>query len=311
MHIDEKRKRWCIVLAAAVVALAAVGGMLNKPVPGREKLPEADATITRMPEEMPVLKDRADLKAALNQETVAEEATEAAAEGAPVHITVKADGVSMSLMTAPVTVEQLLDSYNIPVGKDDVVTPAADAVVSEDTEVVIQRISYEEIVESEVIPYETTIEGTDQLPQGTQEVKQEGVNGEDSVTYLVKYADGEEVYREETGRETVKEPVDEIILKSTVGTIKGREYSRKFTVKAYSYTGGGRTASGLPAAEGRIAVDPSVIPLGTEVYVEGYGFATAADTGGNIKGNTIDVYYNTLGECTNWGCRYITVYILK
>jgi 3D (Asp-Asp-Asp) domain-containing protein len=84
-----------------------------------------------------------------------------------------------------------------------------------------------------------------------------------------------------------------------------------FTVKAYAYTGGGTTASGKKAGVGRIAVDPKVIPLGTVLYVEGYGVCVAADTGGNIKGKTVDLYMNSEGACRSWGKRYVTCYILK
>lgn len=89
----------------------------------------------------------------------------------------------------------------------------------------------------------------------------------------------------------------------------GFQYKRKMIVKAYAYTGGGRTASGTPARKGAIAVDPRVIPLGTKVYVEGYGHARAEDTGGNIKGRTIDLYMNSGSACMRWGVRYKTVYL--
>ncbi len=60
-----------------------------------------------------------------------------------------------------------------------------------------------------------------------------------------------------------------------------------------------------------IAVDPSVIPLGSKVYVEGYGYATAADTGGAIKGNKIDVHVPTKDEAYNWGNKTVKVTIVK
>jgi 3D (Asp-Asp-Asp) domain-containing protein len=60
-----------------------------------------------------------------------------------------------------------------------------------------------------------------------------------------------------------------------------------------------------------IAVDPKVIPLGTKVYVEGYGEAVAGDTGGAIKGNKIDVHMSTKQKATNWGVRTVKVQILK
>ncbi len=90
---------------------------------------------------------------------------------------------------------------------------------------------------------------------------------------------------------------------------KGFRYKEKFVVKAYAYTGGGTTASGTPARVGAIAVSPGVIPLGSNVYVEGYGFAKAEDTGGNIKGKTVDLYFNSLGACYKWGVRYKTIYV--
>lgn len=82
-----------------------------------------------------------------------------------------------------------------------------------------------------------------------------------------------------------------------------------------AYTGGGRTASGRvcerdPDGISTISVDPNVIPLGTMVYIDGYGYAIAADTGGAVKGNKIDVYFNSLSECYSWGTKSVKVTIL-
>ena len=60
-----------------------------------------------------------------------------------------------------------------------------------------------------------------------------------------------------------------------------------------------------------IAVDPNVIPLGTHVWVEGYGEAIAADTGGAIKGNRIDLFMPSEDNANNWGRRTVTVEILN
>lgn len=95
-----------------------------------------------------------------------------------------------------------------------------------------------------------------------------------------------------------------------IGTSK-----KTFTMEATAYTGGGITAMGLPVIRdpnglSTIAVDRSVIPLGSKVYVSGYGVAIASDTGGAIKGNIIDVYLNTYEECVQWGRRTVTVDIL-
>lgn len=78
------------------------------------------------------------------------------------------------------------------------------------------------------------------------------------------------------------------------------------TAYSYSETGYSITASGLDLRQNpmAVAVDTSVIPLGTMVEVEGYGIAIAADTGGAIKGNIIDVHFNTVEQCRQWGRRY-------
>lgn len=89
-------------------------------------------------------------------------------------------------------------------------------------------------------------------------------------------------------------------------------YRKSFRVRATAYSGGGYCANGKRAKVGRIAVDPSVIPLGTWLYVKGYGICQACDTGGAIKGKKIDLYFNG-GEkrCSRWGVRGTRVYILK
>lgn len=113
-------------------------------------------------------------------------------------------------------------------------------------------------------------------------------------------------------------------LKKPSGNI-GRTLSMRATAYTSSYAdtgkhpgsaGFGKTASGNmairdPNGYSSIAVDPSVIPLGTRVYVEGYGYAIAHDTGGAIKGNIIDLYFNSDSEVNNWGSRYVTVHILN
>ena len=83
-----------------------------------------------------------------------------------------------------------------------------------------------------------------------------------------------------------------------------------------AYSIGTRTASGRPTAVGNIAVDTSVFPYGTRMYVQTvkgswhYGMATAADCGTAIKGNKIDLWFRTYSEACDWGRRDCTVYVL-
>lgn len=83
---------------------------------------------------------------------------------------------------------------------------------------------------------------------------------------------------------------------------------RTLTVSATCYDLPGRTATGMPVGQGVVAVDPSVIALGTRIYVPGYGNGVAADVGGGIKGNTIDLWM-TPSQCAVWGRRTVTITI--
>jgi len=83
-----------------------------------------------------------------------------------------------------------------------------------------------------------------------------------------------------------------------------------FEATAYTWTGC-RTATGPWPSRGMVAVDPRVIPLGTELHIEGYGSAVAADTGGAIQGQKIDLYMDSEHECLQWGRRKVEVQIRR
>ena len=81
------------------------------------------------------------------------------------------------------------------------------------------------------------------------------------------------------------------------------------TVSTTGYTLRGRTATGVPTTTGVVAVDPAVIPLGTRMTIPGYGEAIAADTGGAVHGNVIDLWFPTMAEALRWGRRTVTITI--
>ena len=105
---------------------------------------------------------------------------------------------------------------------------------------------------------------------------------------------------------------------STITTEDGEvlTYTSTMSVEATAYTGGGITATGTSARYGAIAVDPTVIPYGTKMYIVSddgkwiYGVATAEDCGGAIKGHIIDLYFDDYSTCIQFGRRNCTVYIL-
>jgi 3D (Asp-Asp-Asp) domain-containing protein/predicted nucleic acid-binding Zn-ribbon protein len=82
---------------------------------------------------------------------------------------------------------------------------------------------------------------------------------------------------------------------------------RTITVSSTGYSLPGRTATGLPVGWGVVAVDPAVIPLGTRLTIPGYGEAVAADTGGAVRGNTIDLWFPTFAQARAWGRRAVTI----
>ncbi len=92
-----------------------------------------------------------------------------------------------------------------------------------------------------------------------------------------------------------------------IAPVVAADGTKTLTVSAIGYSLPGRTASGLPVGHGIVAVDPSVIPLGTRLYVPGYGDAVAADTGGAIQGAVIDLWFPTVAEAHAWGRRTVVI----
>lgn len=130
----------------------------------------------------------------------------------------------------------------------------------------------------------------------------------------------EAVQQETTTTSTTTKTETKTETKTTTAKSTEQNAGKTISVSATAYTAScngcsGVTATGVdlnanPNAK-VIAVDPSVIPLGSKVYVEGYGYATAADTGGAIKGNKIDVFIPTQDAALNWGRKQVNIQILN
>ena len=223
---------------------------------------------------------------------------------------ITADGKTRKYRTLANTVSEALKDKNVKVGRNDIVEPGLDELLTKDMKIVIKRVKIKEETKEEKIEFKTVTKDDSSLDEGTTKVVTEGVEGKAKVTYKVTYVDGVESSRSEISRETLTAAVDKVVANGTRINFDGQSYSRKLVVKAYAYhTGGGWTAMSTPARVGEIAVDPSVIPLGSEVYIEGVGARRAEDTGGDIIGNTIDIYMGSEAECDSWGVRYVTIYI--
>ena len=168
------------------------------------------------------------------------------------------------------------------------------------------------------IPVAVQYEQADTLPEGTQELVQTGSEGVEEVNEEVIYEKGKPVHVHEIGR-TIITPMKPTIIR--IG-VSGMEMAKShgqikqvLTMEATAYLptdggGDGITASGIQAKHGVVAVDPNVIPLGTKLYIPGYGEALAADTGGDIVGSRIDVVMEDYGEAMQFGRRTVEVYVL-
>ena len=213
------------------------------------------------------------------------------------------------------TVGELAGLLGIELDESEQMRVDTSKLIEADTDIAVDTVTHGTASAEVSIDYETKYVDTDTVPRGSTRVQQQGVEGIRTVTYDVTYVNGVETERVETGEYISRQPTDRIVARGVGGTVTlgGTVYSYSYCLVCDStvYTGGGITASGLPATEQVIAVDPRVIPLGTKVYIEGIGYRIAADTGGLIKGNFIDIYYEESNpNFAGYGRRDVKVYIL-
>lgn len=251
-------------------------------------------------------------------------------------IKINVDGQEILVYTQKRTVAEVLEEKNIMLNKDDQLMELnLESIIYSNLDIRILRIKEDILIEKESIAFKTVKKPNQRLEQGVEKVAKQGVEGVKEYSYKVIYEDGE-IRSKELVKETIAcAPVDKIIEYGTITskiTSRGDSfrYKQALDMRSTAYTASfqdtgkspghpqfGITYTGVKAKRGIIAVDPRVIPLGTRVYVEGvgntpdYGYAVAADIGGAIKGNIIDIYLDSQPEVTNWGVRKVKVYILS
>lgn len=234
-----------------------------------------------------------------------------------IHLTV--NGEKTTFKTDAMTIEALLKEKNLQDKEGLEVEPELTTKITDNLDIIVKTKEIKKIVENRPVSFEVETRETSELKSGETKVVQEGKNGEKQVTVEKIYQGGELVSENVLEVKMLTEPVNKVVLKGKqVSKAVGNfEYAKVITMEATAYTDvagdqwSGRTASGMPTFVGMVAVDPNVIPLGTKLYVEGYGLAIAGDTGGAIKGHKIDLFFNSADECYNFGRRDRKVYILK
>lgn len=271
------------------------------------------------------------------------------------NISLSVNGNNCMIYVPKGTVGETLDYLGIELGKEDKVNLDLSTQIEKEMHLEVTRIGYNEKTETKSIPYATVTIKTDKLLRGEQEVETEGANGERTILIREKLVNGEVVETTEVKELSRIEPVDRVILEGTatatqksssnsvaknsdsnsssnsnsksnsnsVVNVSGKPISYKSVLKgsctAYTSSPGALTSTGKIAQVGYVAVNPNIIPYGTELYIcseDGsfvYGYAIAADTGGALMNGSalVDLYYNSESECINFGRRTLNVYILN
>ena len=235
-------------------------------------------------------------------------------------------------------VSDLFDEKGIAVTELDKVSGAyLDGIIDSDLYIEIKRIAQKTVVEEIKIPAKTVYRYNAEIANGKSKVVRSDADGLKRVEYAISYENGVQVGKKVIKEEIIREAVSGIVEQGSSGTRKGKNgvdfsYKQVIDVKCTAYnlsyesTGKrpgdpayGITKSGLPAGKGVVAVDPSVIPLGTKMYIEilddsieDYGICVAGDTGGKIKGKKVDLFFDaSKEELLQFGVRKAKVYILN
>lgn len=243
-------------------------------------------------------------------------------------VVINSDGKDTVVLTTAPDVRSVLEEAHIRLGEKDKVSPGIDTEIVRDTTIAVTRVE-ERIVKQEMkMDFTNDVKKSDDLDKGLVRVVKKGSPGLKELSIKVIFENGKEVKREIAEEKVLKEPVNGIIeegSRTTFVSSRGQvtRFSRalKMTATAYDATFEscgkhpdhpqyGITYSGLRVRPGIVAVDPKVIPLGTYLYVEGYGEALAADIGGAIKGNRIDLYYESPADVAKYGKKTVKVYVL-
>lgn len=240
------------------------------------------------------------------------------------------------------TVADALDTAGIEIGEDDLINVGLSEPLNANTSIVINRVDYITEVKLEAIEYATEYKEDDSYVVGFSKVLVDGEEGELAKTICHTYVDGKLASSDVVSTEVTEEPVDEVIVQGTaeVNPIAAMSisqldvpdyltldengvptsYSSVLTGKscAYSAKPTAKTASGRQVKVGYVAVDPSIIPYGTELYIVStdgkyvYGYAIAADTGTALLDGRIlvDLFMESYDASCRWGAKQVNIYIL-
>jgi 3D (Asp-Asp-Asp) domain-containing protein len=239
-----------------------------------------------------------------------------------VPITVRVGSSTSATRVAATTVGDALHVLGVALGPVDRVYPGSSAAVQPGMRITVERRAWHTWIQQRPVAYISRIVADPQLFRGNRMVRTRGRIGLDQRTVQALYVNGRPVAEVPHAWTVVQPAVPEVVavgtraLVASRGQFAGHEYMMLEATAYYSgpnnFGGaiGPRTAIGLLAQRGVVAVDPSVIPLGSRLFVDGYGYAIAGDTGGAIQGMRIDLCFNTYDEAIHFGRQTVKVYII-
>ena len=240
-----------------------------------------------------------------------------------VPLTLRVGQSTSAMRLAATSVGDALRVAGVELGPIDRVYPSAAAMLQPDMRITVERRQWRTWVQQRPVAYTSQVVADPQLFKGNRVVRTPGRAGVSQRTVEALYANGLPVAMTTPNPWTVaRPPAPEVIAVGTRamiasrGDFAGHEYMMLDATAYYpgpDNFGGGvgpRTAIGLLAQRGVVAVDPAVIPLGSKLFIEGYGYAVAGDTGGAIQGMRIDLCFSSYGEAIHFGRQTVKVYII-
>jgi 3D (Asp-Asp-Asp) domain-containing protein len=236
-------------------------------------------------------------------------------------IVVVADGRQHQTRSSAATVGEVLAELGISLGPLDRTSPAPATPVRDGLPVRVTRVAKRTQVEELLVPARTVVLAVPERAAGHSQVLAEGQDGRLLREVRVWEKDGQVTARTVLREEVLVPAKDRVVMRGTEGTpSRGGDWRRALHMTATAYDPGprscgkhadGYTATGARAQRGVVATDPRVIPMGTRLYIPGYGFAVAADRGSAIKGARIDLCFDTYREAKQFGRRQVDVYLLR
>lgn len=241
------------------------------------------------------------------------------------NITLVAKGKEKNISTFKKNVKELLEEQNIEFDQNDIISEDLNAKIKDGQKIEVIDVEEKVIKESKEVPFEVKIIEDKNLLKGKVEVEREGKSGENELLYKVTYRNGKEVDKTFIKEVVSTEPINKVVKKgikteTQVAVSRGynvgkkqkvQDNSKHMNVVATAYTGDTKTSTGATPKWGTIAVDPSVIPYGSKVYIPQFDKVfIAQDCGSAIKGNKIDIYMESDSSVSSWGVKSIDIYIL-